>query len=189
MRSDKKYRLGENENWGSYALTRAGRHEQEESTHSIRLRSGYRRQTLGLDEPLCREPKETEPVFTFINWACLYLYIFCLNSINKYPCTIPIILSHFAGHSRRKGCPWDSSDFNSIGTPWCVFALPYLCQSSFKFPQIRSSFTSSWQVNALVMRRCWNLATNYWSKVTSFLTSLLTSFIIWSGVSGIQDWG
>jgi hypothetical protein len=44
------------ESCGACALTCAGR-----VTHSVRLRSGYRRQSLSLDEPLCREPLETEP--------------------------------------------------------------------------------------------------------------------------------
>jgi hypothetical protein len=30
-------------------------------SHSARLRSGYTRQSLSLDEPLCREPSQTEP--------------------------------------------------------------------------------------------------------------------------------
>ena len=40
---------------GACALTLAGT-----VTHSIRLRSGCRKQSLNLDESLCREPSETE---------------------------------------------------------------------------------------------------------------------------------
>ncbi len=46
----RKWGLRDHENRGECALTRAGR-----VSHSVRLACGYRRQSLSLYEPLCRD--------------------------------------------------------------------------------------------------------------------------------------
>jgi len=57
--SPQKYKgLGDHENCGACVLTRTG-----PVTHSVRVRSTYGKQGLNLDEPLCREPSETEEVY------------------------------------------------------------------------------------------------------------------------------
>jgi hypothetical protein len=52
MRSSEAYNLpvGDTKNCGACPPTRAGT-----VTHSVMLRSGYRRQSLSLDEHLCRD--------------------------------------------------------------------------------------------------------------------------------------